>query len=362
LWGALLVGITALLARALFDQRTGLTAGVIAAIYPPLVAHSHYLWSEMLFASLLGAALVLVVRAQARPGATLAVAAGLLFGTAMLAREIAGLVAVVCALWWWRAAPNPERRQALGRGALMLVCMLLVVAPWTVRNYQRLGGFVPVSTIGWFAAAEGNTLDHPSWLASIGPEGFAFRQQYFGVQGEMERVAFARGWLLERVAAEQPTWIFKKLVRGTAQLFSPESYLLYKLARGAYGEVSMGWARSTLIFSVAIYLVLISAAVLGVVSARREHRRSLACAILGVVLAVHVLANSGPRFRVPLMPLLIAYASYALLDLRARLGGLGRGERVAVGLALTVFFGLCVPYYWSDAAALWTSGSQAIPR
>ena len=79
----------------------------------------------------------------------------------------------------------------------MLLCMLVVIAPWTVRNYQRLGHLVPVSTIGWFAAAEGNTLDHPQWLAPIGPAGFAFRRQYFSVEGEMERVEFARAWLLE---------------------------------------------------------------------------------------------------------------------------------------------------------------------
>jgi len=44
--GTLLVAMTALLGRALFDARTGLLAGALAALDPTLVAYSHYLWAE----------------------------------------------------------------------------------------------------------------------------------------------------------------------------------------------------------------------------------------------------------------------------------------------------------------------------
>ena len=54
LWlGTALVLLTAALGAALFDPRTGWVAGLLAALSPALVAHSHYLWSETSFAVLL---------------------------------------------------------------------------------------------------------------------------------------------------------------------------------------------------------------------------------------------------------------------------------------------------------------------
>ena len=51
--GTIIVLLTALLGESLFDFRTGVTAGMIAALYPNFVAFSTYLWSENLYTVLL---------------------------------------------------------------------------------------------------------------------------------------------------------------------------------------------------------------------------------------------------------------------------------------------------------------------
>ena len=374
-----LVALTALLGHALFDTRVGLVAGLIAALYPALIAHSHYLWSETLFSLLVTAALlgVVLVARERRWGGV--VFTGLSFGVAALTREVALPVAAVAAFWWWwtarpeaaqraaspkgaqrgraerRRAPARgaersrteragQRRRAALQGAAMLALALLLIVPWTVRNHRVLGRFIPVSTVGWFAAGEGNTLEHPDWLRPTGPRQSRFALTYFKIPSEVDRLDFARRQTLERIAAEQPAWILKKTLRNLAQLGSPDSVLLYKLRRGAYGDVPAGIERTAAVVSIASYALVFIAGVLGIATARGTGRRLLPCLVIGVVAGLHVVANATARFRVPWLPLLIVYGSYALTHAPALSRQLRRRRWIAPAAVLLFFFAACVPY------------------
>jgi 4-amino-4-deoxy-L-arabinose transferase-like glycosyltransferase len=344
--GTLLVLLTASLGVALFDARTGLTAGALAAVYPALIAHSHYLWSETFFAVLITAALLGVVGLQRRPGWGLAALTGLVFGAAALTREIALLVGGVCAGWCVWTAPPEQRRQALARGALMLGIAALVVLPWTVRNYQLFGRLVPVSTVGWFAAAEGNSLESPQWLLRKGPVQSAFHRDYFSLRDEVQRLDLARRHALERIAAEQPGWLAKKTIRNLALLLNPDSVLRMKIRRGAYGDRPPAVVRALLAASIPFYLALATAGVLGIAAACGPGRRALPCLVLGAVALLHVVTNATPRFRVPWLPLLAVYASHAALGWRELPRRLDKTRGALAVAALLFFFGVCVPYFY----------------
>ena len=64
-----------------------------------------------------------------------------------------------------------------------------MVVPWTLRNHALLGRPIPVSTVGWMAAAEGNSLDGARWLQPSPPGRGEFRRAYLAVEGEVERAA-----------------------------------------------------------------------------------------------------------------------------------------------------------------------------
>jgi len=333
LLGTLVVGATVLLGAALVDLRVGLLAGLLAAVSPTLVAHSHYLWSENLFALLLAGALAGAVRVERAPSGALLVATGILFGLAVLTREVAAPVSAACALWWVAVAPSGERRRAAGRAALLLALVALVVLPWTLRNYCLFGRVVPVTTIGWYALAEGNDFDDPQ----------ALKRRFLAIPGDMERMDFARRHALARIRAEQPTWLAEKLVRNVPALLEPDSSLLYKLRRGGYGGVTSGTWHALWAVSLAFLLVVVTGAVLGIAAARGRGRRLLAVGVLGIVLLLHVVSHATPRYRVPWLPLLAVFAAFAALHPRA-VAAIGRpGRALVAAVLLVLWLGICLP-------------------
>jgi hypothetical protein len=355
--GTLLVLLTALLGRALFDARTGCLAGALAALDPTLVAYSHYLWAEPLLAVLVTTALLVVLAAASHPRRHgLAALAGLVFGAAVLARELAAPLAAACALWWIRVAAPAERRRAAARGLVLLAAAALVVLPWTLRNYRLFGRVVPVSGVGWMALREGNTLARPDWWRIDEAALTAFRLRYFAIADEMARMDLARREALTLIRVEQPEWLAKKLALNLPLLFGPDSYLFTKLRLGAYGAVPRARVRALVALGAGFHAFALLAALAGVAGSPERGRRALALLLFGAFALLHVVANAKSRYRVPLEPLLLAYASHALRHAGALRREL-RGPALAGALAAALFFALvCVPRFASEVAPLWREG------
>jgi 4-amino-4-deoxy-L-arabinose transferase-like glycosyltransferase len=359
--GTLLILATAALAWALFGRSEALVAAALAAVYPTFVAYSHFLWSEAFFATLLTLALVGVVWGQRRQSAWGAAATGLVFGISALTREVGLVLAFVCAVWWVLTAAPAARRGAAVRGALMLAAACLVILPWTLRNYAALERIVPVSTAGWLNARSGNTLSGDSWLRADLPTIRVFRNAFWNIPGEMERSDFARDQTLALIRSEQPLWIFKKLVRTTALLFAPDSFVFKKISRGAYDDVPPRIVHWIVTLVVGAYLLVVLAGVPGVAAAPGPGRRTLPCLLVGATLALHVFLNASSRYRVPLMPLLMAYAAWAWLHRQRLLESMSRRSRWAAIGVLAIFLGFCLPYFVPEVISLWTRGTYMDP-
>lgn len=144
--GSLAVLFTYLLGRRLAGLAAGLIGAAAVAIYPALLEYQGMLMGEPLAATLLsGAVLAMLWAAEGRRERWLP--AGLLLGALVLVRPeylgIGVLLAVVVLAW-----DRDEWRTGLVNAAILLGGIVLVVAPWTVRNAVVLDRFVPVSTGG----------------------------------------------------------------------------------------------------------------------------------------------------------------------------------------------------------------------
>jgi 4-amino-4-deoxy-L-arabinose transferase-like glycosyltransferase len=150
--GALAVFLLYLIAKRVWGRRVALLAAGLAAVFPPLVLLSRELLSESLFIALeLGMVLCILEFRRLRE-LRWAALAGLLFGLATLTRNPGPALAIPLILGLWVLRPRLSR-QAVAAPALALLCAVLAIAPWTVRNAVEFGRLIPVTSGTGFAMA-----------------------------------------------------------------------------------------------------------------------------------------------------------------------------------------------------------------
>ena len=150
-------------------QASGLLAATAAAVYPPFIHSTGELMSEPAAILTLPAAVLAFLWASGQERLRAWLLPGLLFGlTAMFRPEylLVGaafvLLAGVHSLFVARWATNRERgakwRRALGQAAVLMLGLVVVILPWTVRNAVVLDRVVPISTGGGKALYVGTFL------------------------------------------------------------------------------------------------------------------------------------------------------------------------------------------------------------
>lgn len=151
-----------LIGRRLSGDTAGLIGAAIVAFYPTLIAYSGMLLTEPLAGTLVTGAVLAILRARDGRGPLSWFVAGLILGFATLVRPEYLLVSVVLAI----ALVGIELRGGIGHAmrpvAMMLLGLVLVIAPWTMRNATEYERFVPLSTGG------GQTLFSGSYVPSGG--------------------------------------------------------------------------------------------------------------------------------------------------------------------------------------------------
>jgi 4-amino-4-deoxy-L-arabinose transferase-like glycosyltransferase len=139
-----------LLGRRLAGERTGLLAALIAAVYPVLIAADGALMSETLLGLLVALMLLTAYRLLDAPSTGRALALGAVAGLAALTRgEVLLLFPLVLV--------PIVRRPAGWRAALVAaVTLVIVLTPWTVRNWIVFDRPVLVATNSGTAVAGAN--------------------------------------------------------------------------------------------------------------------------------------------------------------------------------------------------------------
>ena len=142
--GGLVVIVVGLLGRRIGGTRVGLVAAGLAAVYPRFVVLDTVLLSDQAYAAIVCMVLLMAYRFSERPTSARAFGVGALVGLAALTREEALLfVPVFLIPLTWRSG-SPRLRFT----GLAVLGVILVIAPWTVRNYLAFHRFVPVANSG----------------------------------------------------------------------------------------------------------------------------------------------------------------------------------------------------------------------
>jgi hypothetical protein len=144
--GAAGVALGAVIARRMVGPIAGIVAAFGLALYPNLVFHTGVLLSETLYNFLFMAFLFVLLVRPWPSGLTAPRIAGaaVLLGLAILVRPISVAILPVLAIVWW--VQVRDWRTVLRWTGITIAVVIACILPWTIRNAIRMHAFVPIST------------------------------------------------------------------------------------------------------------------------------------------------------------------------------------------------------------------------
>ncbi|MEP6623019.1 MAG: glycosyltransferase family 39 protein, partial [Acidimicrobiia bacterium] len=303
--GTTTVFTTACIGRRLVGARTGLVAATIMAVSPWMTAADGSLMAESLFVAFVTIAVLIAVQLHEHPSRWRFALLGLVLGLATMTRTDGVIIgAVLVAATAWRTPGLPRRRLALG--ALAGGVLLMVLVPWTIRNQNSFGTFVPVSNnsgslIGGSNCASTYSSDIGGWdFACIRAIEASGRSEV--VRTDRERsagLAYARHHLA-RFAMTVPV----RVLRGWG-LWSP-----VVLADAEAGESRN---RTMQLVGWPIELGILGLGAIGaVVAIRARVPVALLFTVIGAATLVLVMSWGNQRFRIVAAPEVGVFAAIAL--------------------------------------------------
>lgn len=342
LLSSLAVPFAFFLGRRLAGAGAAVPAALVVAIYPALLEYSGMLMTEPLGSAVIAATVLSFLRARERPDrpwrwALAGLAVG---GMAMLRPEylllIVLLPALALALPWGRGGAVDRRLWA--RAGLLAGCAILVVVPWTVRNFVAFERVVPVSTGG------GQVLYAGSYL-SAGPDPEAITAEFLAEHPWIRRELgpapgpIYRGQALAALAErEHPGENTDTALTGMAVDAYAEAAWHEPAALVGFlaGKVWFGWtaaARGVMKLApwrvLQLALLLFAAIGLCVGLARRRFDIAAIAVVLALETLVQAIFIASPRRTLTLLPLSAALAGAGVAWTVAAARARGRARATA---------------------------------
>ena len=148
-----------LLGRWILSTELGLVAAALYAVYPNSILYSARLYAENLYFPLFLAFALVLCRASLDGSLRRGLLAGALWGASLLTRGTLLALPLLLPLGvaLSRAHRTPTSRW-LRWSVPALLAGMLVIAPWTIRNYTLTGAIVPVSSWAWVGMYNGTQV------------------------------------------------------------------------------------------------------------------------------------------------------------------------------------------------------------
>jgi hypothetical protein len=316
-----------------------LVAGLVAAggvaVYPALLEYQGMLMSEPLAAALLSGAVLAMFWAQGDQTAGSTgrwLLPGLLLGAlAMVRPEYLGVAALLGAVVFALGFKDGWRR-SLSALAILLAGVVVVVAPWTVRNAVALDRFVPISTGGGQVLFAGTYLPSDGDPERVGEEVVARHPGLFDP-------ADARRLRLEQILAQLAAQRYPQLENdqalsrmGKEQLWNDVSEEPLEFGGFVATKVGRIWSHAPRAVMrepvwAALHWALIALGAVGLclLAWRRRWEALVLAAVFLSITALSGLLVASPRRVLVMVPLVAALAGVATTWLWGQSLKVGRG-------------------------------------
>jgi 4-amino-4-deoxy-L-arabinose transferase-like glycosyltransferase len=304
-----------------------LAGTLVVAVYPALLEYQGMLMGEPAAAALLSGGVLALLRAWDEKTSWVRwLLPGVLFGALALVRPEYLAIGVLVALVVFVREAADDWRRSLLRAGIFIGALVIVIAPWTIRNAVALDRFVPISTGGGQVLFAGTYLPSDGDPEKVGAEVVAENPDLFQPQ-DAQQLRLEQ--ILTRLAADRHPAVetdqaLSKL--GKEQLWDGVSEEPVQYAGFVATKVWRIWSqgpRDVMQEPVwkAVHWALVALGLLGlaVLAWRRRWEALLLGTIFLAITALSALLVASPRRVLVLVPLLAALASVAIAWINARL-------------------------------------------
>ncbi len=293
-----------LLIREVFEGPTGVVSAMMWALYPFSIYSTLYIGTEALFTFFIGLWVLLTVYAIKYDRWQYHCCAGIILGLATLTRGTTQFIPLLLPFVLFTV--RSESPRWLRNSLLSLLCFMIVILPWGIRNYIVLHEIIPVgantSVILMGSSEPLLTLDTrekewPRLYAEAIAKGIVPVPED---RGPAERDSF---WA--KVAIEN----YRNRLR--TDPFGLVTFMAQKFFRLWYSTESGNNHGITLGVNAVVYAL----AIVGVVAAWKR-KNGMAVALLSLVgyfVILHWLTLPLFRYMLPVMPYVIAFAAFGML-------------------------------------------------
>lgn len=304
--GGMILVLTHHLSARWFGPRVALLALALVAFWPNLIFFTTILSSELFFIAMTLAGLFFWQRPVGNPWVNL-VLAGLIWGLTSYIRPVILLAPVALALVDLARGPRRFARTAASAAITMLL-IVLVAAPWTLRNQRVFGEPVLISTNFGANLWMGNNPDSTGGYMPLPPE--------VATMSELERDAWleaeAKRFILENPGADIRLLgqkLVRLYIRETIGVVWNETSL-----RALAGDTGILAAK---LVATGYWYLLLLGAVAGVVVIGRSQGLVAALfnqpvALWGYFTALHVVVVADDRYHMPASPFIVVLTAVAL--------------------------------------------------
>jgi 4-amino-4-deoxy-L-arabinose transferase-like glycosyltransferase len=312
-----------------------ITGGFFIAAYPFIFSNVVFILQEptqMFLATTMAVAVVVWYQA---PNISGAIAVGLLFGFGVLAKS-PNLIIPFITCFVWFLSRDFQRRVPLQQLLLLLGATIIVVSPWTFRNF--------LVTDNKFILVNSQDNEYLTWLVADGkfrmrkslsdpPIEYSEQKSQVFSYGNVDGVDYlrsinndllARGQSISTIEemvkvasihylSDNPIYVFKKLIRGLVLLVSPDS-----------GRIFKDSLRVRILMALLFHLPLFFGLLIGTSFAIIRKNFGIVIISLSIIvyLLIHAPVTVGRgRYTVPLIPLLIAVTVYGISQFIAKRKG-----------------------------------------
>ncbi|MBI5574565.1 MAG: glycosyltransferase family 39 protein [Elusimicrobia bacterium] len=296
--GSLTCLIIYLIGKKIFCDLVGKIASVLLSLYPYAIAYAGDILSETFYTFLISITLLSIIIAVEQPSAKNQMFIGVLFGlTALTKATILPFYFIACFWIWWRT-------KKIKNAFLAGIFTLLTICPWTIRNYLHYHKFILIS-FGYGTLWTSNN-DETMILETIGE-----KEQPAASDWDWTPKRYKELIKLPRIEAEK---IFEKEAKEWIKN-NPEKFRWLLKKRlihfwRLYPMMAYKWQKIAAMITSGIYIPLCFIGI--ILSIKNFKNTSLLIFLFIVYTLVHLPFAVLIRYRVPVDPYIIIFASYTI--------------------------------------------------